>query len=130
VTGRADGAAVRAGVAAYLAVLVPVVAVYTALHGTGAINGDAGVIVTALAAVVVAPALGGAVAVRRGTGSTPLTDSATACAVGALIYVVFRVLDAVVRGKGVTVSGLVLLVMLSALVGVGAGALSVRMRAG
>ena len=124
----ADWPAVRAGVIAYLAVLVPVVGVYTALHGTGVITGDTGVIVTALVAVVLAPAAGGVVAAQRGTRATPLTDSAFATAVGVLVYVAFRLVDAVARGKSVTVPGLVILLMLSVLVGVAAGWVTARVR--
>jgi hypothetical protein len=124
----ADWRAVRAGVTADLGVLIPVIGVYTALHGTGTITGDTGVIVTAVAAIFVAPAVGGARAARRGSGSTPLTDSACASAIGVLTYVVFRLIDAVARGRAVTVAGLAILVMLSVLVGVVAGYVGARTR--
>jgi hypothetical protein len=125
---EADWAAVRAGAGGDLAVLVPVVALYTALHATGVISGDTGVIVTAVAAVLVAPVAGGVIAGRRGSGATPLTDSALASGIGAMTYVVFRVGDAVVRGRTVTVAGLVILVMLSVAVGVMGGFVGARTR--
>jgi hypothetical protein len=115
-------------VVAYLAVLVPVVAVYTALHGTGVITGDTGVIVTALIAVVAAPGAAGVMAVRRGAeSSTPLSDSACASGAGVVVYALFRLADAAARGKSVTVPGLVILLMLSVLVGVVAGAIAGRL---
>jgi len=115
-----EWAAVRSGALADLAVLAPVLAVYTLLHGVGVIGGDAGVIVTAVIAVFVAPVVGGAVAARRAE-SAPLTNAALASAAAVLAYVAFRVVDAVVRNRPLPVGSVVILVMISVLLGVVGG---------
>jgi hypothetical protein len=117
-----DWRAVRAGALADLAVLVPVVALYAVLHGAGAIHGDAGVVVTAVIAVLVAPAVGGWVTARRAPPTSPLTHSAVAAAVAALAYVVFRAADAVARNRPLNAASVIAFVMVSVVVGVLGGA--------
>ncbi len=112
-----DWRAVRAGALADLAVMAPVVAVYAALHGTGTIHGDAGVIVTAVIAVFVAPAVGGAVAAHRAPVASPLKHAALAAGAAVLAYVAFRAVDAVVRDRPVNVPSVVILVIVSIVVG-------------
>ena len=113
-----DWRAVRAGALADLAVLAPVVAVYAVLHGTGAIHGDAGVIVTAVIAVFVAPAVGGAVAALRGPASSPVKHASLAAGTAVLAYVAFRGVDAVERNRPLTGPSVVILVVVSVLLGV------------
>ena len=113
-----DWRAVRAGALADLAVLAPVVAVYAVLHGTGAIHGDAGVIVTAAIAVLVAPAVGGAVAALRGPASSPVKHASLAAGTAVLAYVAFRGVDAVVRNRPLNGPSVVILVVVSVLLGV------------
>jgi len=113
-----DWRAVRAGALADLAVLAPVVAVYAVLHGTGAIHGDAGVIVTAAIAVLVAPAVGGAVAALRGPASSPVKHASLAAGTAVLAYVAFRGVDAVVRNRPLNGPSVVILVVVSVLFGV------------
>ena len=113
-----DWRAVRAGALADLAVLAPVVAVYAVLHGTGAIHGDAGVIVTAVIAVFVAPAVGGAVAALRGPASSPVKHASLAAGTAVLAYVAFRGVDAVVRNRPLNGPSVVILVVVSVLLGV------------
>lgn len=113
-----DWASVRAGTLTDLAVLVPVVAVYAVLHGTGTIHGDAGVVVTAVIAVLLAPAAGGWVTSRRAPPGSPLVHSAMAAAIAAVVYVVFRAIDAVVRNRPLNVASVVAFVMVSVVVGV------------
>ena len=108
-----DWRAVRAGALADLAVLAPVVAVYALLHGTGAIHGDAGVIVTAVIAVFVAPAVGGAVAAHRGPASSPVKHASLAAGIAVLAYVAFRGVDAIVRNRPLNGPSVVILVILS-----------------
>jgi hypothetical protein len=112
-----DWRAVRAGTLADLAVLGPVVTVYAVLHGTGTLHGDAGVIVTAVIAVFIAPAVGGFVAARRAPTSSPLTHAAVAAGAAVLAYVVFRVADAVVRDRSLNVPSVVILVIFSVVFG-------------
>jgi hypothetical protein len=121
--------AVRAGALADLAVFVPVVAVYEALHGAGVLHGDAGTVVTAAVAVFVAPVAGGVTAARRDP-SSPLTSSALASLAAVLVFVVVRVADALIRNRPTTVAGTVILVMLSVVVGVIGGLVSDRARPG
>ena len=116
-----DRRAVRAGAAADLAILAPVVAVYAVLHGTGTIHGDAGTIVTAVIAVFVAPAMGGWVAARRAPPTSPLKHAATAAGAAVIAYVVFRVGDAVVRNRPLNVPSVAILVILSVAVGLVGG---------
>jgi hypothetical protein len=113
-----DWRAVRAGALADLAVLTPVVAVYAILHGTGTIHGDAGVIVTAVIAVLVAPAVGGAVAATRGPASSPVKHSSLAAGIAVLAYVAFRGIDTVVRNRPLNGPSVVLLVVVSVMFGV------------
>ena len=113
-----DWRAVRAGALADLAVLAPVVAVYAVLHGTGAIHGDAGVIVTAVIAVFVAPAVGGAVAALRGPPAAPVKHASLAAGTAVLAYVAFRAIDAVVRNRPLNGPSVVILVVVSVLFGV------------
>ena len=113
-----DWRAVRAGALADLAVLAPVVGVYAVLHGTGAIHGDAGVIVTAVIAVFVAPAVGGAVAATRGPASSPVKHASLAAGIAVLAYVAFRGVDAVVRNRPLNGPCGVILVVASVLFGV------------
>jgi len=121
--------AVRAGTLADLAVFVPVVAAYEALHGAGVLHGDAGTVVTAAFAVFVAPVAAGVTAARRDP-SAPLTSSALASLAAVLVFVVVRVADALVRDRPTTVAGTVILVMLSVVVGVIGGLMSTRARTG
>jgi hypothetical protein len=121
---------VFAGAAADLAILVPVVAVYAVLHGTGAISGDAGVIATALIAVFVAPVVGGVVAARRAPEGAPLMHSALAAGAAVLAYVAFRVGDSVVRGRPLGVASVVVLVILTVAVGTIGGLAGARSRTG
>jgi len=116
-----DWRAVWAGARVDLAILAPVVAVYAVLHGTGAIHGDAGTIVTAVIAVFVAPAAGGFVAARRAPPTSPLSHAATAAGVAVVAYVVFRVGDAVVRDRPLNTPSVAILVILSVTVGLGGG---------
>lgn len=120
-----DWPATRAGALTELAVIAPVVAVYTVLHASGAVTGDGPTIVTAVIAVLVAPFAGGAVAARRAP-LRPLTTSATATAIGVVVYVVFRAADAVVRGRSLSVGAVVILIMLSVLLGVVGGLVGSR----
>ena len=113
-----DWRAVRAGALADLAVFAPVVAVYAVLHGTGAIHGDAGVIVTAVIAVFVAPAIGGAVAARLGPAGSPVKHASLAAGMAVLAYVAFRGVDAVVRNRPLNGPSVVILVVVSVLFGV------------
>ena len=127
-TGRGlDPAAVARGAGADLAVLAPVIAAYSGLHGTGAIRGDSGVIVTAVVAVLVAPAVGGAVAARRGP-DVPLTNAAAASGAAVLVYVAFRIADAVVRSRPLPVGSVVIVIMVSVLLGVLGGLAGARAR--
>jgi len=116
-----DWRAVRAGALADLAILVPVVAVYALLHGTGTIHGDAGTIVTAVIAVLVAPTVGGFVAARRAPRPVALTHAATATGAAVIAYVVFRIGDAVVRDRSLNAPSVVILVILSVAVGLVGG---------
>jgi len=122
-----DWHAATVGALADLGVLAPVVSVYTVLHATGVISGDAGVIVTAVIAVFVAPLVGGAVAARSAT-SVPLTNATVATALGVSAYLAFRVLDAVVRNRPLSPGSAVILAMLSILVGVIGGLAATRTR--
>ena len=122
-----DWHAAGAGALADLGVLAPVVAVYTALHATGVISGDAGVIVTAVIGVFVAPLVGGAVAARSAS-TVPLTNATVATALGVSVYLVFRVVDAIVRNRPLSPGSAVILAMLSVLMGVIGGLVASRMR--
>jgi hypothetical protein len=121
-----DWHAAGAGALADLGVLAPVVSVYTALHATGVITGDAGVIVTAVIAVFVAPLVGGAVAARSAS-SGPLTNASVAATLGVGVYLVFRVIDAVVRSRPLSPGSAVTLAMLSVLAGAIGGAVGARL---
>ena len=116
-----DWRAVRAGALADLAILTPVVAVYAVLHGTGAIHGDTGTVVTAIIAVLLAPAVGGWVTARRAPAATPLKHAATAAGVAVLAYVAFRVGDAVVRNRSLNVPSVAILVIVSVALGLFGG---------
>jgi hypothetical protein len=118
--------AARRGACFDLAVIVPVVAAYTALHGSGAITGDSGVIVTAVLAGLVAPVVAGVTCAR--TGGSP-RDCALAAGLGTLAYVAFRCVDAVIRSRPVNVPSLVILEMLSVVLAVCGGLVTAR-RAG
>lgn len=117
--------ACRAGALAELAVLAPVVALYTLLRATGVVHGDAATVITAVVATVAAPAVGGAVAARRAPAA-PLTNSAVASAIGTGAYVVFRAVDAVVRDQALSIGAVVTVIMLSVLVGVIGGLVAAR----
>ncbi|HZQ59191.1 MAG TPA: hypothetical protein VFA84_14220 [Acidimicrobiales bacterium] len=124
-----DWSAVWAGTRADLAVLVPVVAVYAVLHGTGTIHGDAGTVATAVIAVLVAPAVGGWVTSHRAPPGSPLKHAATATAIAALAYVAFRGIDAVVRDRPLNGASVAAFVIVSVVVGVlGGGAAQVHRR--
>jgi len=124
---KIDWHAAGVGALADLGVLAPVVAVYTVLHATGVTTGDAGVIVTAVIAVFVAPLVGGAVAARSAS-SVPLTNATVATALGVGAYLVFRVVDAVVRNRPLSPGSAVILAMLSVLMGVIGGLVASRTR--
>ena len=112
-----DWRAVGAGARADLAILAPVVAVYAVLHGTGAFHGDAGTVVTAVIAVLVAPAVGGWVTARRAPPTTPLKHAAIAAGAAVLAYVAFRLADAVVRHRPINGPSVVILVIVSVVFG-------------
>ncbi|HEY2428222.1 MAG TPA: hypothetical protein VGI06_04790 [Acidimicrobiales bacterium] len=128
-TEGSDWTAARAGALADLAVFTPVVAAYEALHGAGALHGDAGTVTTALIAVFIAPLVGGITAGRRDP-SSPLTSSAVASFGAVIVFVAVRIIDAVARNRPTTVSGTVILVMLSVVVGVIGGLIGARIRPG
>ncbi len=118
----------RAGALADLAVLVPVLVVYEVLHGTGVITGDTGAAVVAGLAAVLAPHVGG-IAAGRKSETSPLRTAAVATFVPILAFVIVRLIDAGVRGRTVTVTGLILVVMLSVAVGVIGGLIGGRLPA-
>jgi hypothetical protein len=119
--------AVRAGALAEVAVIAPVVGIYTVVHATGAVTGDAATVVTAVIAAIVAPLVGGVIAGRRGR-ARPLTNGAVATAIGIGVYVAFRGVDAIVRGQSLSVGAVVILVMLSVLLGVAGGWIGARVK--
>jgi hypothetical protein len=116
-----DWRAVRAGALVDLAILAPVVAVYAVLHSSGAIHGDAGVVITAVIAVFVAPAVGGWVTARRAPPETPLKHAAVATGAAVLAYVAFRLVDGAVRDRPINVPSVVILVILSVVLGLAGG---------
>jgi hypothetical protein len=116
-----DWRAVRAGALVDLAILAPVVAVYAVLHSSGAIHGDAGVVITAVIAVFVAPAVGGWVTARRAPPETPLKHAAVATGATVLAYVAFRLVDGAVRDRPINVPSVVILVILSVVLGLVGG---------
>jgi hypothetical protein len=116
-----DWRAVRSGALVDLAILAPVVAVYAVLHGSGAIHGDAGAVVTAVIAVFIAPAVGGWVTARRAPRATPLKHAAVATGAAVLAYVAFRLADGAVRDRPINFPSVVILVILSVVVGLVGG---------
>ena len=113
---RFEPAAVRAGAIADLAVMVPVVALYSALRATGIASGDAPVIATAVLAGLLAPLVGGTVAGRRG-GPVPLTNGAMSGGVAALAFLVFRIVDGIARGTSVNAASAVTLALIAMTLG-------------
>ncbi len=82
-------------------------------------------IVTAVIGVFVAPLVGGAVAARSAS-SVPLTNATVATALGVSVYLVFRVVDAVVRNRPLSPGSAVILAMLSILMGLIGGLVASR----
>jgi len=126
--GRLDWVTVGVGALADLAVMVPVILVYEILRGTGVVTsgtGDVGVIVTALVAAVGAPLVGGVVAGRR-RPRTPLTHGAAAAGGAAVAYLVFRLVDAAVRGTSLHLASLVTFVIVSVTLGLVGGFIGFR----
>ena len=74
-------------------------------------------IVTAVIAVFVAPIVGGAVAGRGRPRPRPSRNASVAAAIGVGAYLVFRVVDAVVRNRPLSPGSAVILAMLSVLIG-------------
>ena len=109
---RLNRGALRAGATADLLVLAPAAVTYAALRGTGVITGDAGAAVTAVIGAAIAPFVGGYVAGRHLT-PTPLTHGSVAAGLASVAFVVFRLVDAVLRDRPVHAASLVILVILA-----------------
>lgn len=122
---RLDASAIRAGAMTDLAILVPVVALYAVLRGAGVLGSDTGIVVTAVVAVLIAPAAGGFTAGRRQLRA-PLTNGAAAAGIAVLAYVAFRIVDASLRGSTIHPGTILVLVTLSVTLGLLGGYVGFR----
>jgi CHASE2 domain-containing sensor protein len=107
------------GALADLAVLVPLVLLYAVVGGI--------TIVGAVAAALIGPLVGGAVAGRPVTAA-PLTHGAAAAGVASIAYVIFRVLDAALRNRPVHAASLAFLVIVGVTCGLLGGWAGFRTR--
>jgi len=110
---RINPAAVRLGALADLAILSALIAVFVIARWVGAAG--FGTVVIVLASLL-PPVAGGFVAGRH-QRSAPLTNGAAAAAAAMVAYVVFRVLDAAVRGTTLHPASVVIFAMLTVTLG-------------
>jgi predicted phosphoribosyltransferase len=115
-----DPGTVLAGAVANLAVLTPLVALYAIAGGV--------TIAGAVAGALIGPLVGGIVVGRRPI-KTPLTHGAAAAAIASLAYVIFRIIDGVVRSRPVHPASVAFLFVVGVTFGSMGGWLGFRARA-
>ena len=110
---RIDLAAVRLGALADLAILSVFIVIFVIARGVGAVG--FGTVVTVLASII--PPLAGGFVAGRQQPRAPLTNGAAAAASAMIAYVIFRVLDAAVRGTALHPASVVIFAMLTVTLG-------------